>query len=43
MTYMFQDLDWNSDRSFVRDAILRDKAKRISLKDIGRTLDQFLI
>lgn len=40
---MFQDLDWNSDRSHVRDAILRDRAKRVSLKEIGRTLDSFIL
>ncbi len=40
---MFQDIDWNSDRSHVRKAILEDKARRTSLKEIGRTLDEFII
>lgn len=40
---MFQDIDWNSDRSYVRNAILRDRAKRVTLKEIGRTLDKFIL
>ena len=39
---MYNYLDFDNDRSIVRDQFLNDVSKRVSLVDIGETLDKLI-
>ena len=39
---MYNNLDFDNDRSIIRDQFLKDVNKRVSLQDIGETLDKLI-
>lgn len=41
--FMYNQLDYDSDRTKVRDQFLKDVTKRSSLADIGETLDKLTV
>jgi hypothetical protein len=42
LDYMYNNLDFDHDRAIVRDKFLNEVNKRVSLKDIGETLDKLI-
>lgn len=43
LDYMYNTFDYETDRSRIRDKFLTQMNKRISLKDIGETLDELVL
>jgi hypothetical protein len=41
--YMYSNLDYDNDREKIREKYLKEMNKRISLKDIGETLDDLVL
>jgi hypothetical protein len=42
LDYMYNHLDFDHDRAIVRDKFLNEVNKRVTLKDIGETLDKLI-
>lgn len=43
LEYMYNSLDYDNDRSRVRDKFLNEVNKRTTLADVGETLDKLVI